>query len=192
MHALSSQRLEVHIENPALLPDLKDSTGFRVTYSPTLRPHDLGSIVTGAFFTIPSQNATSDLVIPAGLEEYDYVNVCPSTCTSRLFPPSGVKVLNARLHMHMHGQGGSIEVSQGIMQPSCSHLRALAEATVFSPIRCAIASTLCCALTTEPQLCRISSNCLTAQPLQSAGGALQWHQGVADRVHPLRRQCTAQ
>jgi hypothetical protein len=119
-HTLLPQRLEVHIENPALLSGLKDSTGFRVTYSPTLRPHDLGSIVTGTLFTIPSQNTTSGLVIPAGLEEYDYVNVCPSTCTRKFFPPSGAKVLNARLHMHMHGQGGSIEVSQGIMQPSCS------------------------------------------------------------------------
>jgi hypothetical protein len=108
---LSAQRLEVHIENAALLPDIRDSTGFRVTYSPTLRPHDLGSFTTGAVFTVSSFNVTSDLVIPAGLSEYDYVNVCPSTCTQRLFPPSGVKVLNAHIHMHIHGQGGAVEVS---------------------------------------------------------------------------------
>jgi hypothetical protein len=56
-------------------------------------------------------NLTSDLVIPAGLPEYDYVNVCPSTCTKNLFPPSGIKVLTVQLHMHSHGQGGAVEVS---------------------------------------------------------------------------------
>jgi hypothetical protein len=101
----------VHTENAALLPT-NDSTGFRVTYSPTLRPHDLGAFATGAMFTVPGYNLSSDLVIPAGREEYDYVNVCPSSCTKKLLPPTGVKVLNAHLHMHTHGQGGSVEVSR--------------------------------------------------------------------------------
>lgn len=54
------------------------------------------------------------MVIPAGQEEYDYVNVCPSGCTQRLLPPSGAKVVSAMLHMHLHGRGGAIEVSPGL------------------------------------------------------------------------------
>jgi hypothetical protein len=104
--------LEVHVENAALLPGLRDSTGFRITYSPTLRPHDLGFLFTGAIASAPSYNLTSDLILPRGHAEYDYVNVCPSSCTKRLLPQSGVTVLNAHLHMHGRGLGGSIEVSR--------------------------------------------------------------------------------
>jgi hypothetical protein len=101
----------VHVENTQGLVDLKDSSGVRVTYSPTLRPHDMGMLLTGALPSVPKMNLTSDLVIPAGMKEYDYVNVCPSTCTKRLLPPTGVKILWANLHMHTRGQGGAIEVN---------------------------------------------------------------------------------
>jgi hypothetical protein len=66
--------------------------------------------VTGAVITVPSHNLTSDLVIPPGLPEYDYVNVCPSSCLKKVLPPSGIHVLNAHLHMHTHGVGGAVEV----------------------------------------------------------------------------------
>jgi hypothetical protein len=63
-------------------------------------------------FTLPTLNMTSDMIIPPGIEAYDYVNVCPSTCTSKIFPPEGVKVLNTHLHMHTHATGGAIEVCE--------------------------------------------------------------------------------
>ena len=97
-------------------------TLWQIVYSPTLRTHDVGTVVVGSPPTTTSFDQISSLIIPPGRPEYDFIGYCPSACVNRLFPPQDpINIIYTTLHMHTLGRGGEIQVSQ--LLECCQKLR---------------------------------------------------------------------
>lgn len=92
-----------------LLPSLPR----QITYSPTLRAHDLGKIGVGIPHTIPAINLTSSLALPPGLPSVDAWGLCSSSCLNG-FVGGKARVLAAGIHMHVAGSEGDVTVSRQV------------------------------------------------------------------------------
>jgi hypothetical protein len=87
--------LEVHYNNPSLRSGVRDSSGIKVIYTPTLREHDAATLVLGdPLVQFPPINP--------GQEADHREASCPSECTSSW--PHDINVFGSLLHMHMHGR----------------------------------------------------------------------------------------
>ncbi|XP_069837867.1 DBH-like monooxygenase protein 2 [Dendropsophus ebraccatus] len=75
-------RIEIHYSNFKNIKGLKDSSGMRITYSPTLRTHDCATLMTG-IFTFPIE------FIPPGSQAFRNYGVCNTHLleTSRITTP---------------------------------------------------------------------------------------------------------
>ena len=112
--------LEVHYNNPTNKAGLRDATGLVITYSPTLRQHDVGVLVLGAPPHVPQIGFVSPLIIPGGQPSFDYMNYCPGACTRRRFQQQQQQqhsnttdefhILYAHIHMHGLGRGGELQL----------------------------------------------------------------------------------
>lgn len=88
-------RLEIHYNNPNLIPGTVDDSGFELIVSPTLRTYDLGVITLGPLYPW--------LSIPPQTPYYSASNICPGSCTAKFIPSTGVKILANAFHMHQVG-----------------------------------------------------------------------------------------
>lgn len=105
------------------------SSALQLTYSPILRAHDAGVLMTGSMPSLPLLNLTSSLVIPPHTRHHHW-DLCPAECLRRHLPKpaaingtkghtnttwaaggdKGAVLLYTRLHMHQIGTGGEIRV----------------------------------------------------------------------------------
>ncbi|KAL6762522.1 PHM/PNGase F domain-containing protein [Haematococcus lacustris] len=86
--------LQVHYNNPqGITSPAPDTSGFRLTYTSTLRPNDVGVLTLGQ----------TDLAIPPGQPEF-FVSptLCPGECTAKLAQP--LTMFWSFLHMHETGK----------------------------------------------------------------------------------------
>jgi len=86
--------LQVHYNNPNLVPNLFDQSSIILRYTPQLRQYDAGVLVLGDWgLTLPS--------IGAGLPSVPFETTCSPACTSLL--PHAVNVFGDVLHEHQIG-----------------------------------------------------------------------------------------
>ena len=91
--------MEIHYDNYDNV-EFTDSSGLRMSYTPTLRPHDIGVLYTGS---LPG------IAVPPGIEAFDLNARCPSMCQETL-PSDGVTVFASVLHMHTAGRAMSADL----------------------------------------------------------------------------------
>lgn len=87
--------LQVHYDNPQLLSNIKDDSGFRLYYTDKLRANDAGVLTIGY--------PTDYLSLPPALTNVSLTNTCPSECTVKL-PNSGITVFGNGFHAHKYGR----------------------------------------------------------------------------------------
>eukprot|EP00479_Gromia_sphaerica_P009695 TRINITY_DN417_c0_g1_i3.p1 TRINITY_DN417_c0_g1~~TRINITY_DN417_c0_g1_i3.p1 ORF type:complete len:530 (-),score=130.38 TRINITY_DN417_c0_g1_i3:126-1715(-) len=84
--------MEIHYDNPNLIPNIVDSSGMRFWLTEQLRPIDSGLIMAG--------QVVESISIPPGEVAFDTVGYCSSACTQDL-PPEGVTIFSNVLHAHI-------------------------------------------------------------------------------------------
>ena len=77
-----------------------DSSGIRITYTPTLRQHDAGLLMTGLL-------VNGFQIIPPHMKDFRSNGFCPKDCLSKGLSKqsSGVKVFAVQQHAHLIGRG---------------------------------------------------------------------------------------
>ncbi|KXS20636.1 PHM/PNGase F [Gonapodya prolifera JEL478] len=85
--------LEIHYDNTRRL-NITDQSGFRLTYTKTLRKYSMGTMTLGTDFPW--------ITIPQGQASYSVPGVCPQDCTSQFTTP--LNVFGNFFHMHMWGK----------------------------------------------------------------------------------------
>lgn len=88
--------LEVHYNNPENKSGWVDSSGIRLTVSPTLRPNDGGVMELGLEYT-------DKMAIPPGQPRFQLTGFCIAECTESGVPAGGVLVFGSQLHTHLTG-----------------------------------------------------------------------------------------
>jgi hypothetical protein len=84
--------IQMHYNNPELIAGVQDASGITLTYTPTLRTHDLGSMIVATI--------VNGLQIPPG-QFYERWAECPSECTNKF--PTNITMINYFPHMHTIG-----------------------------------------------------------------------------------------
>lgn len=89
--------LEVHYNNPERKQGIKDSSGIRLFYTPTLRKYDVGVIEIGLEYT--DKNS-----IPPKSAIFDMSGYCIAECTRVSLPEGGIYFFASQLHTHLTGK----------------------------------------------------------------------------------------
>ncbi|KAL0274988.1 UNVERIFIED_CONTAM: hypothetical protein PYX00_002987 [Menopon gallinae] len=84
--------LEIHYNNPDRRRAI-DNSGFRLYHTEELRTFDAGVMYTGV-------TVTPLYLLPPDQEKYRSVGLCNDVCTSKVFPPMGIKIVSVLLHSH--------------------------------------------------------------------------------------------
>ncbi|XP_068104131.1 dopamine beta-hydroxylase [Hyperolius riggenbachi] len=90
-------RLEVHYHNPLELKGLRDSSGIRLHYTPSLRRYDAGIMELGLVYT-------PVMAIPPRQKEFLLTGYCTEKCTQTALPPDGIHIFASQLHTHLTGR----------------------------------------------------------------------------------------
>ncbi|XP_017062155.1 MOXD1 homolog 1 [Drosophila ficusphila] len=88
--------LEIHYDNPNG-ERFVDHSGFRIQYSKSLRAFDAGVLISGV-------SISETLFIPPGQSVYRSVGICGPSCSSRMFPKDGIKIISGTFHSHQAGR----------------------------------------------------------------------------------------
>ncbi|XP_067661768.1 tyramine beta-hydroxylase-like [Haliotis asinina] len=91
--------LEYHWNNPQKLSGLMDESGFRIYYTPNLRPYDAGVFWTGEL----------NIVIPPGRSKTVVESMCPSRCTKKILKDT-IYIVAGFNHMHYKGTAQTVEL----------------------------------------------------------------------------------
>ncbi|CAG5129718.1 unnamed protein product [Candidula unifasciata] len=92
--------LQVHWNNPELISGLTDTSGLVLHYTPVLRPHDAGVLITGSsMFSLPLEQP-----------EVLVKSTCSGQCTHQQMT-GPVNITSAWNHMHYSGIKMNIEVT---------------------------------------------------------------------------------
>ena len=70
-------RLEVHYNNPDLLGDIVDFSGFKFSLTGTRRPYNIGILEVGKIYT-PTMG------IPQNQKSFVWNGICPAACTKKV------------------------------------------------------------------------------------------------------------
>ncbi|KAG8447492.1 hypothetical protein GDO86_014841 [Hymenochirus boettgeri] len=89
-------RLEVHYHNPLQLKGLRDSSGIRLHYTPSLRKYDAGIMEVGLVYS-------PVMAIPPGQTDFSLTGYCTDKCTYTALPPNGINIFASQLHTHLAG-----------------------------------------------------------------------------------------
>ncbi|KHJ98535.1 copper type II ascorbate-dependent monooxygenase domain protein [Oesophagostomum dentatum] len=89
-------KVEIHYNNPGLLYDVFDNSGFEFVVTTELREHDAGIMEIGLIYS----DANS---IPPGQAAFPLTGHCIADCTNKL-PPEGIHVFGSQLHAHLTGR----------------------------------------------------------------------------------------
>ncbi|ODM90062.1 hypothetical protein Ocin01_16621, partial [Orchesella cincta] len=88
--------VEMHYENPGHLTTT-DSSGIRVFYTDQLRQYDGGVMLVG-------YRHSPFLLIPPNQNQFLIHGVCGAECTSKMIPPTGIRISNTLVHLHLAGK----------------------------------------------------------------------------------------
>nr|XP_039269709.1 DBH-like monooxygenase protein 1 homolog [Styela clava] len=94
-------QLETHYDNPSRKEGIIDSSGIRMTYTDTLRKHDVGVLYVGNA-VIPTQH-----FIPPGAKDFVNVGLCYPECLEKGMDVTGVQnvtIFSVLLHSHIAGR----------------------------------------------------------------------------------------
>ena len=86
---------EIHYDNAELRTNIKDSSGFRLHYTPKLREFDADTATMGSVVDYR-------LIIPNGFENFTVSGHCSPQCFEEKMPKTGLNVLAALPHGHKH------------------------------------------------------------------------------------------
>ncbi|CAF4514088.1 unnamed protein product, partial [Rotaria socialis] len=89
--------VQMHYDNPKLMPNRRDSSGIRFYLGKELRQYDLGYLSLTAFATPVA------IAIPPKVDRFIIDTYCPAVIT-KSFPQSGITVVGAFPHTHLQGQ----------------------------------------------------------------------------------------
>lgn len=89
--------LEVHYNNPLKKKGIRDSSGIRLFYTPTLRKYDVGVLEIGLEYT--DKNS-----LPPGSKRFDLSGYCVAECTRVGLPEKGIIIFASQLHTHLNGK----------------------------------------------------------------------------------------
>ncbi|CAL8068120.1 unnamed protein product [Orchesella dallaii] len=92
--------LQVHYDNPNLLPNLTITVSLDIYYTSKLRQNDGAILMLGA--GVPG---AANLVIPPSSLSHVINGHCAPGCTQKLFPAEGITVFASVLHTHLTGRG---------------------------------------------------------------------------------------
>ncbi|XP_037653314.1 dopamine beta-hydroxylase [Choloepus didactylus] len=90
-------RLEVHYHNPLKIQGRRDSSGIRLFYTATLRPHDAAIMELGLVYT-------PVMAIPPREPAFVLTGYCTAKCTRLALPPAGIHIFASQLHTHLTGR----------------------------------------------------------------------------------------
>ncbi|XP_040298748.1 dopamine beta-hydroxylase isoform X2 [Bufo bufo] len=90
-------RLEVHYHNPLELKGLRDSSGIRLHYTPSLRKYDAGIMELGLVYT-------PQMAIPPFQRDFPLTGYCTERCTDEALPSGGIHIFASQLHTHLTGR----------------------------------------------------------------------------------------
>ncbi|KAM9324234.1 dopamine beta-hydroxylase [Gastrophryne carolinensis] len=96
-HSSRFLRLEVHYHNPLELQGLRDSSGIRLHYTPSLRKFDAGIMELGLVYT-------PVMAIPPQQKEFILSGYCTEKCTETALPLDGINIFASQLHTHLTGR----------------------------------------------------------------------------------------
>ncbi|CAL8076544.1 unnamed protein product [Orchesella dallaii] len=100
-HGAEYFMLEVHYNNPNLIPNLNLRVSVEAYYTNQLREHDAGMLYIGEW----SPGATT-LLVPPNSIDYQFLGHCAPGCTQKYFGKTGnIKVFAAVQHTHLSGRG---------------------------------------------------------------------------------------
>lgn len=89
--------LQIHYNNPSFFSNLTDSSGLRLTLTPTLRKHDVSTMRYGVNLKA--------LNIPGGDPSYKVTGKCTSDFTKKIMEHE-ITVFSFSFHMHVLGRNG--------------------------------------------------------------------------------------
>ncbi|CAF4783786.1 unnamed protein product [Rotaria socialis] len=89
--------VQMHYDNPKLMPNRRDSSGIRFYLGKELRQYDLGYLSLTVFATPVA------IAIPPKVDRFIIDTYCPAVVT-KSFPQSGITVVGAFPHTHLQGQ----------------------------------------------------------------------------------------
>jgi len=88
-----------------------NGSGFKLIYTPTLRPNDIGTLMIGA----------TNIAIPGNIPSVQLAGQCPSGCTAKF--PNALNVLSSGIHMHQLGQSAyTQQIRNGVELPRITDL----------------------------------------------------------------------
>ncbi|XP_063420670.1 DBH-like monooxygenase protein 1 [Mytilus trossulus] len=94
--------LQIHWNNRNRIPNMTDSSGLELFYTPNLRQYEAGMFAVGQEY----------LNIPPRVPNISFRSSCSSACTEVMFP-KGVFITRAVNHMHYKGIQQNIEIYRG-------------------------------------------------------------------------------
>ncbi|XP_060066831.1 DBH-like monooxygenase protein 1 [Ylistrum balloti] len=89
--------METHYDNPLARSDIVDSSGIRITMTPTLRTHDAGLFLFG-------MSVSSMHVIPPMETDFLSKVICSSKLLEKAIPAEGIKAFAILQHSHLLGK----------------------------------------------------------------------------------------
>jgi len=96
--------METHYDNPQLISGRSDTSGIRLTYTPTRRTQSAGLLQIGYI---------NGIFVPPNTDEFNLVAYCGSTCTNQWIPEDGITIFGYTLHAHLLGVGIKVEQFRG-------------------------------------------------------------------------------
>ncbi|XP_021269575.1 dopamine beta-hydroxylase isoform X1 [Numida meleagris] len=90
-------RLEIHYHNPLIFKGRRDSSGIRLYYTASLRPHDAGIMELGLVYT-------PMMAVPPGETAFVLTGYCTDKCTQKALPVNGIRIFASQLHTHLAGR----------------------------------------------------------------------------------------
>ncbi|XP_071944655.1 DBH-like monooxygenase protein 1 [Antedon mediterranea] len=87
-------QLNIHYDNPQFLTGIRDSSGVRIYYTPTLRQYDSSMMMIG----FPG---SSLFIIPPREEAFRVYGSCSATCTKQMLSGEEMKIFAVSFHAHL-------------------------------------------------------------------------------------------
>ena len=94
--------MQIHYNNPTLLPNQVDSSSFSFFYTPILRKNDIG---------LSFVQRISDLSIPPKLPSFKMSTNCPVKCFNEI-NPAGFTMISYAHHMHTIGKKMKVRITK--------------------------------------------------------------------------------
>jgi len=96
--------LQMHYYNPELSPNVRDSSGIKISFAPSVREHD-----AGAWQLVGGVDPWNRPPLPAQTAETALNFITPKSCTEH-WPVGGLNIIGAAHHAHLAGKYLNIDI----------------------------------------------------------------------------------